>query len=77
MSKLAHFRDQLAATNNPDPVLYWIEQTDDGFLEFARTKQSELVNDLVGMRFLRMDTIWADGQRTGTYPVFISELVDV
>lgn len=77
MSKfLIHFQDQLRATSNPDPLLdFYVEyDTVDDWgcpgakkLQKDRTRKSQMVGDLVGMRFTRMEQ---------TIPVFISELVD-
>jgi hypothetical protein len=69
VSKLIHFEDQLAGTNNPDPILYWVygEPHDGMAASVERTRKSQLMDDLVGMRYERMN---------GKYPVFINELVE-
>lgn len=68
MSKhLIHFQDQLAATTNPDPVLQYLV-FEDGHYDPMTTKKSNLVSDLVGMRFERFKN---------RCPVFVSELVGV
>ena len=74
MSKMIHFQDQLVLTSNPDPLLKFYEEYDgsDGIgparkLQMDVTRKSQLHDQLVGMKFVRM---------VGNYPVFINELVD-
>jgi hypothetical protein len=83
MSKLNHFQDQLAETNNPDPILYYMIATEadasdyegtglapvEGAMKYQilRTRKNQLTEDLVGMRFASMK---------GKYPLFVDELVE-
>lgn len=76
MSKLAHFRDQMAATNNPDPILNYVIMEDNGDCEIVSTRMSAVVEDLVGMRFERMMVIIQGAGRDPQLPVFVNELVD-
>jgi hypothetical protein len=76
MSKLIHFRDQLAATSNPDPLLNYVIMEDNGDCEIVSTRKSVLTDDLVGMRFERMMTIIEGAGRDPQLPVFVSELVE-
>jgi hypothetical protein len=76
MSKLAHFRDQMAATNNPDPILHYVIMDEHGDCDIVSTRTSTLIEDLVGLRFERMMVIIEGAGRDPQLPVFVNELVE-
>lgn len=68
MNKTIHFQDQLAATSNPDPLLKFWEETSSNESHMDTTRKSQLHEQLVGMKFVRM---------AGSIPVFMNELVNI